>query len=289
MTPSWTGGRFPIPIDKQLMIALWYISSQETIYSISDRFDVTESSVVRCRTRVFEVITDHLMKDFIVWPNNAERQYLKAAFIQNSNFPGVVGCLDGSHIAIKAPSEHPDTYVNRKGYHSLVLQAVCREDLRFTHCVAGWPGSCHDARVLKNSDLWDTGLAKCGDGHLVGDAAYPIRRWLMTPFRDNGHLTPAHRRFNNSLSTVRVTIERAFGLLKGRFRRLQLLDTMTVETAVHIILASCVMHNICILNEDEVEEYMDEDRNQPRPRPNPNLHENEAEGGLKRMHILRNL
>jgi len=133
----------------------------------------------------------------------------------------VLGAVDGIHIRIKAPTEHPEINVNRKGFHSILLQGVCREDLRFTHVVSGWPGICHDARVLKNRDLWQNGLAMCGDDNLLGDAAYSIRRWLMLSYRDNGHLTPQQHNFNNCHSITRVIVERAFSLMKGRFRRLQ--------------------------------------------------------------------
>lgn len=35
-------------------------------------------------------------------------------------FPCVIGCVDGTHIAIQAPSTEPEKpYVNRKGYHSI--------------------------------------------------------------------------------------------------------------------------------------------------------------------------
>jgi len=81
----------------------------------------------------------------------------------------------------------------------------------------------------------------------------------MTPFRDNGHLIPKQRHFNTRLSTTRVTIERAFGIFKGRFRRLQYLDTHKIETAVDLIIVCCILHNICILNGDEVMDYFEED------------------------------
>ena len=48
--------------------------------------------------------------------------------------------------------------------------------------------------------------------------------WLITPFRDNGHLTAQQRRFNQALSSIRQKIERAISLLKGRRRKLLLLD-----------------------------------------------------------------
>ena len=61
---------------------------------------------------------------------------------------GIVGCLDGIHIKISAPSDNPKSYINRKGYHSIQLQATCRENMTFTYCFTGYPGSCHDSRIL---------------------------------------------------------------------------------------------------------------------------------------------
>lgn len=88
------------------------------------------------------------------------------------------------------------------------------------------PARVHDAKVLWNSSLWDTGFEKCDNGryHLLGDGAYPLKEWLITPYRDNGHLTAQQKRFYVSMSSKRQVIERAFGLLKGRCRRLKYIN-----------------------------------------------------------------
>ncbi|XP_062583873.1 putative nuclease HARBI1, partial [Saccostrea cucullata] len=209
LQPGWTGGREFISTDKHLLISLWYLATQDSIHSISDRFNVTESSVIRCRTRITDISVNHLKQVFILLPSANERQEIMDKFEQKQNFPGVLCALDGTHIAIKAPKNHPETYVNRKGFYSIILQGICREDLRFIHCIAGWPGSCHDAKVFKNTDIWENGLAVCGNGHFLGDGAYPLRSWLLTPYRDTGHLTPQQRNYNYRHSGTRVTIERA--------------------------------------------------------------------------------
>lgn len=92
------------------------------------------------------------------------------------------------------------------------------------------------------------------------------------------------------LSENRVTIERSFGLLKGRFKRLQFLVTADVETALKIVVACCIFHNICILNSDSIEEFMEVDNNRVQ---NPMLfvqrNVNQNVGVVKCALITRNL
>jgi hypothetical protein len=56
--------------------------------------------------------------------------------------------------------------------------AVCNADMEFTYCNVGFPGSCHDARVLRQSDLCDSGLVLCKDNHSIADGAYSVRRMV---------------------------------------------------------------------------------------------------------------
>ncbi|KAK5639368.1 hypothetical protein RI129_011860 [Pyrocoelia pectoralis] len=86
------------------------------------------------------------------------------------SFSGVIGAIDGSHIRINAPKDHHTSYINRKGYHSILLQAVC------------FPGSVHDAALFKQSDLYNkitTGDIDLGEFYIIGDKAYPLQTYLM--------------------------------------------------------------------------------------------------------------
>lgn len=86
--------------------------------------------------------------------------------------------------------------------------------------------------------------------HLLGDKAYPCLPSLIVPYKDNGHLTQAQRNFNYHLSVPRSTIERAFALLKKRFRCMKFLDVRSIAFIPIYILACCTLHNICILQND---------------------------------------
>ena len=80
----------------------------------------------------------------------------------------------------------------------------------------------------------------------------------MTPFKDHGNLTPQQRRFNFIHSSTRMVIERAFSLLKGRFRRLKYLDMRRIQDIPTVIIVACTLHNICLDSGDPYEDFMDE-------------------------------
>jgi hypothetical protein len=171
-----------------------------------------------------------------------------------TGFPGVFGCVDGTHIAIRAPSQDSGSYYNRKGFHSILLQVVCDARFLFIDCFAGWPGSANDARVWSHSPIGQL-LAANSDimpvnSHLLGDSAYPLQNYLMTPYRDNGHLSQKQKTFNVRLSSKRVVVEQAIGLLKNRFRRLRYLNVATPQFAAEITMAACILHNICLRDPD---------------------------------------
>lgn len=91
--------------------------------------------------------------------------------------------------------------------------------------------------------------------HILGDAAYPLRKYLITPYRDNGNLTQEQKNFNYKFSACRVKIENVFGLLKGRFRQLIRLDFNTVRRSSKFIIVCCALHNLCICNADRLSDF----------------------------------
>ena len=85
-------------------------------------------------------------------------------------------------------------------------------------------------------------------------------RWLLSPFRDNGHLTGPQISYNNKHARTRQPIERAFGLLKGRWRRLKYVEMENVEDVPSVVSAACVLHNFCLLIDDgTIEDFFDDD------------------------------
>ena len=141
----------------------------------------------------------------------------------------MAGAIDGTHIPVLKPQESSSDYYNRKGFYSILIQAVVSSSGYFLDVNIGWPGKIHDARVLANSSLYH----KANNGELLPDwkrtingvevplvllrdPAYPLLPWLMKPYRENSAVTPQRTHFNYCLSRARVVVEDAFGRWKGR-------------------------------------------------------------------------
>jgi hypothetical protein len=160
--------------------------------------------------------------------------------------------------------------------HSINLMAICNADRVFTYLFVGFPGSAHDSRVRKiyfnmihnkvivilkvfhNSNLVhnievngaNEYFRDVGRYHIIGDSAFPLRDWLMKSYR-NAKLTPMQRKHNFILSSARVVIENIFGIVKGRWARLQFINTYNVSEATEIVTAACILHNFCLLHSDQ--------------------------------------
>jgi len=72
---------------------------------------------------------------------------------------------------------------------------------------------------------------------------------MITPYPNNGRLAYAQTKYNTKLSSVRQVIERAFGLLKGKLRRLKNFDVCNLEIANSTISACCMLHNFILMKD----------------------------------------
>lgn len=257
------GGRPPVELRKQILLTLWILGNPECLRSVADRFDVCRATAYRVYRRVCKAIVRHLMAEFIKFPTGQKAQAAMDAFEGKKGFPGVIGAVDGTHIPIKAPKHNHEHYINRKGFFSVQLQVICDPDLFITDVFCGYPGSVHDARVFRNSPICREVEVNPdnyfpGNTHILGDAAYPLKRWLLTPFRDNGHLTAQQRRYNFAHSSTRMVVERSIGLLKNRFRKLKtMMDIDKTDDIPEVIVSACILHNICII-EDDIDDFLDD-------------------------------
>ncbi|XDV26008.1 hypothetical protein PO909_029822 [Leuciscus waleckii] len=262
---------------KRIAIALWKLATNSEYRSISHLFGVGVATVCHCVHDFCSSVEKVLMQEVIQLPNSEKLKEMATYFECRWGLPQCVGAFDGSHIPILGPEEYHIEYFNRKGWHSIILQAVVDGRGLFWNVFLGAPGNLHDARVLRLSGLWDLvdrGLLLpdvtkniCGHDvgyYVLGDAAYPLKSWLMKPFTDNGRLTPQQLVYNHKTSRARVVVENAFGRLKGGWRCLLKRNDCNTHKNRALVIACCVLHNLCEMNGDEFrEEWVTGTFNQP--------------------------
>ncbi|XP_069131771.1 uncharacterized protein [Argopecten irradians] len=150
---DFRGGRCPINPDKQLLVFLNYLGNQQSMRECAHIFGLSKSTVHSIVTSVTEAIVK-LQSQVIRWPD-ADRQREIAREVEDSvGIPGVVGFIDGTHIRLASAPGGEREYYNRKKFPSIQLQAVVDNNLMITNAYCGWPGCTHDARVLRNSELF---------------------------------------------------------------------------------------------------------------------------------------
>ena len=117
--------------------------------TISHLYGVGISTACVIIHEVYRAIVDVLLKRYI--STGPQAMDIVKRFKQQWDFPQCFGAIDGLHIPIIAPKDsHMDCY-NRKGFYTIVLQALVDHQYRFLNVYTGWPRSVHDACVLSNS------------------------------------------------------------------------------------------------------------------------------------------
>ncbi|XP_026287139.1 uncharacterized protein LOC113212589 [Frankliniella occidentalis] len=188
-----------------------------------------------------------------------KREHIKARFERKYGYIGAVACIDGVHIEITAPLENRDQHVNRHHTYSMLVQAVCDDQLLYRDVYIGNPGAIGDVRNFDNSDLsmnllTDPDMLSEGE-HLLGDGAYILTDKLMIPYGDNGNIEPWMRTHNMLLSACRVRIENSFALLRAKNRRLKKLPMTNPYLVRYHITACFTITNFITLEGNECEGF----------------------------------
>ena len=198
------------------------------------------------------------MQEAMPLPIEEQWKAISAEFFQRTGFPNCIGAIDGKHIQIQAPANSGSLYFNYKKTFSTVLLALVDAQYNFIAVDVGSYGKNSDGGILAHSNLGEAlengtfrlppdeplpGTSVSAPYVIVGDEAFPLKRYLMRPFPGPQLTTDERSNFNYRLTIARRYVENAFGILSQKFRIFNRRIQSTPDHVDYIVMATCILHN----------------------------------------------
>lgn len=276
-----------IPFDLRFLAVLNFFGngSYQKPTAENRLFCQAQSTMSRSLHLVLDMLLK-LQKKYMPFPSTPKQvSDAKLHFSTKFGMSGIIGAVDGTHIAIIQPPEKENGYLfyNRKHFYSINALAMCDANLVFNFVDARFPGSCHDSAIWTMGRLQNH-ITCDGSTFILGDSGFPSTPCLLTPVI-HAAAGSSEERYNVAHKHTRNVVERAFGVLKTRFRCLLLHRVLHYRpaTARRILYACIILHNICMLkkiplpDDDSTEDT--EDAENDRPDENDDDVENRAGQG----------
>ena len=293
-----THWRQPIGVEKKVVVTLFKLMHGVAIPLVADKAALGKSTVGEILRQVCSAICNNF-GHLIAWPTGRRLARTAAAFESKQWLPNCIGAIDGSHIYISSPSNTivAADHRNRNKSFSILLQGVVDSKCYFTSINTGPPGSLHDSAHFKSTELyrrveegtmggfhddplsWPAGLPF--PPYIVADRGYPLLSWCITPFKMGpmgAPLSSEETWFNRKHSSTRMSVERAFGILKARFKEIGTKSSMKLEFLPTVVHCCCILHNILLASKDRTLDQILIDCHLPPMDAHPARHEGEEEG-----------
>jgi len=221
-----------VPPEVRTAIALRYLGGGSYL-DICAILGVHTCTVYRALWDVVDAVNSTLFLDLDFQLSSSPRRLAYAAGFQsrrNSPFGNVCGALDGIAVEQEKPlaTDVPCVadYYSRKGFYALNTEAICDSENKFRWMACTSPGATHDSTAFSVTSLGrqlsdrDSVLTRdmTRDGHsIAADEAYAASEALAVLWSGGGRGDRWRDAYNFYLSSLRIHIEKAFGMLPWRW------------------------------------------------------------------------
>ncbi|XP_043069575.2 putative nuclease HARBI1 [Drosophila bipectinata] len=160
-----------IPLEAKLALTLEYLACGTFQRHVASCYHISKQHVGVTIPEVCDAICVALSGEIEAWDVEAMKR--RAQEFQGLwQFPNCIGAIDGKHVAIKAPPHCGSAFYNYKGFHSIILLAICDASCRFTFIDVGAYKSEGDMKAFSKSwigrELLEGGMEFPEDNMLGG-------------------------------------------------------------------------------------------------------------------------
>lgn len=252
------------PIHK-CTVAMRHLAYGASYDQLDEHFQIAKETVAQT-VKHFAKAVIAVYNERYLRPANDDDVARLAHVAAQRGFPGMLGSIDCMHWEWKnCPVGWQGQFQGRSGTPSIILEAVASYDTHIWHAFFGMSGANNDINVLNKSPLFDdvcegrrprvpfvVNNNPYSLGYYLTDGIYP--RWAaFMPAYTHPNEAPM-KTFTKWQESYRKDVERAFGVLQGRFAVIRSpAKYMELETIRHVMIACIILHNMIV--EDERDTY----------------------------------
>ncbi|XP_017486750.1 PREDICTED: putative nuclease HARBI1 [Rhagoletis zephyria] len=242
--------KYGIPFELLFLSALHYLVNASyrrwvgnSPFSATNRLGVLRDINYICR-----LVVNHKREEISFPKSTDEYDSIKKGFHTKFGIEGVIGAIACTHVAIKTPaSSVAHQYKDESGNYSIVVEAICDDELIIRHINTRFPGSCLGCEVWTSSPPRIKLINEHTSGEtkwLLGDSEYPLEPWLLTPILDAK--TENEEVYNTLHLEAIYTISKTFATLRSHFRCLSRGRVLWYDhkDAAQLVYACAIFHNV---------------------------------------------
>ncbi|XP_071729396.1 protein ALP1-like [Rutidosis leptorrhynchoides] len=260
-------GRQSLTIYQKCTAAIRQMAYGTTPDMFDEYIKIGEKTDAQCLENFCQCVFHLFAREYLRKPTADDIARLYNFHSQKHGLPGMLGSIDWQY-----------TRGDQKG-PSVMLEAVASQDLWICHAFFGMAGSNNDINVLNMSSLFNTIKDVSAPpspfevnghhyerGYYLGDGIYSD--WAMLVKAPHNPIDEPRKKFKRFQESARKDIERAFGVLQGRFAMLKTpARTLDFNKIRRQMYACIVLHNMIQENNGFVITHREERmiaRNPPR-------------------------
>ena len=114
----------PVSGEERVAVTVWKLATNIEYRTLSETFGLGRSTGGKIVVQTCRAKFSHLLPQYVKIPEGEHLKKFLRGFETILGFPQAVGAIDGTHIPIKRPDKSASDYYNRKGYYSIIMQAM---------------------------------------------------------------------------------------------------------------------------------------------------------------------
>jgi hypothetical protein len=258
---QWTAVHKPLDcraiftIRERVGVTLYHLAHTSTYAQSGDVFGMSKSRAMLYVDQVIQVLITCYRNATIFLPKCAnEWKEIEDAFEERYGIPHILGAIDGTLLRVQRYNEHEGWYC-RKGFPAFNIQVVVDHKLRFrSYSIRS--GSNNDQGVFNKSQFAVDIESLPVEKFFLADAGYKLIPKLMTPYKIYEGMPDDEARYNYTHSRIRMAVERALGVFKGKWKRFaETVPGNNPRNVTKLITAALILHNWLI--EEDIGENFD--------------------------------